>query len=78
MNLANKYGFTALILAAGMGNLDIVSKLTPRLEVNVKKKTKNKNLTKNSRQKKGERELRRREPLLGPHDRLHARLPPHC
>ena len=37
MNLANKYGFTALILAAGMGNLDIVSKLAPRLEVNVKK-----------------------------------------
>ena len=35
MNLANKYGFTALILAAGMGNLDIVSKLAPRSEVNV-------------------------------------------
>ena len=35
VNQANKYGFTALILAAGMGNLDIVSKLTPRSEVNV-------------------------------------------
>ena len=26
----------------------------------------------------GERELRGGEPLLRPHDRLHARLPPHC
>ena len=26
----------------------------------------------------GERELRRGQPLLRPHDRLHARLPPHC
>ena len=50
MNLANKYGFTALILAAGMGNLDIVSKLTPRLEVNANK-NKHKIFNKNHQKK---------------------------
>merc|ERR1719318_2101828 len=37
INLSDKYGFTALILAAGMGNFEIVKLLTvsPRVDVNV-------------------------------------------
>ena len=35
MNARNKYGFTALILAAGMGNFEIVKMLTRAIRVDV-------------------------------------------